>query len=208
MTGSLLDMKVHTYLRVSTDDQTIEPQRLELERYCALKGWTIEREWSDVISGSKLSRAGLDGLLAEMRAGRVQAIMAVKIDRIARSLSNFATIIAELEKRGVALIIPGQNIDTSDASPTGKLMRGLLSIFAEFERDLIIQRTKAGLAAAKAKGVKLGHPSTRLPGNWPEIVSAWRTETGGTHIRDLATRLGGVSVSTAFRLSKPERVAA
>lgn len=203
-----MPMKVHLYLRVSTESQSIEPQRLELQNYCALKGWTIEREWSDVISGSKLSRTGLDALLAEMRAGRVQAIMAVKIDRIARSLSNFATIIAELEKRNVALIIPGQNIDTSDTSPTGKLMRGLLGIFAEFERELIIQRTKAGLAVAKAKGVKLGHPSTRLPANWPAIVSAWRTETGGTHIRDLATRLGGVSVSTAFRLSKPVKEAA
>ena len=195
-------MNIHTYLRVSTDDQTLEPQRLELVNYCRIRDFNIVQEYSDVISGSKLARTGLDALLAEVRAGRVQALMAVKIDRIARSLPNLAQIIAELDKHGVALIIPGQGIDTSDSNPAGKLMRGILGVIAEFERDLIIQRTKAGLAAAKARGVKLGHPSKVMPANHKEVVAQWRRETGGTHIRDLAMRLGGVSTSTAFKLAK------
>lgn len=194
-------MKVATYLRVSTDDQTIEPQRLELQRYAEQRGWVIADEFSDVISGSKSSRSGLDALMAGVRQKQYEGVLVVKMDRLARSLSHFAQIVAELDKYGVALVCPGQGIDTSKSNSAGRLQMNVLAAVAEFERSLIIERTKAGLAAAKARGVKLGKPSTKLAQNHREIVAAWKAE-GGTHLRDLAIRLGGVSVSTAYKLAK------
>ena len=194
-------MNVTLYLRVSNTDQTLEPQRLELNRYAEQRGWTINEECTDVISGSKSSRTGLDRLMELVREKKTEGILVVKMDRLARSLPHFAQLVAEFDKFGVALICPGQGIDTSKANPAGRLQMNVLAAVAEFERSLIIERTKAGLAAAKARGVKLGKRSTRLPENHKEIVAEWKAE-GGKHLRELATRLNGVSVSTAFKLSK------
>jgi DNA invertase Pin-like site-specific DNA recombinase len=194
-------MNVTLYLRVSTTDQTLEPQRIELTRYVEQRGWTINEECTDVISGSKSSRTGLDRLMELVREKKTEGILVVKMDRLARSLPHFAQLVAEFDKFGVALICPGQGIDTSKTNPAGRLQMNVLAAVAEFERSLIIERTKAGLAAAKARGVKLGKRSTRLPENHKAIVAEWKAE-GGKHLRELANRLNGVSVSTAFKLSK------
>jgi DNA invertase Pin-like site-specific DNA recombinase len=194
-------MNVTLYLRVSTTDQTLEPQRIELTRYVEQRGWTINEECTDVISGSKSSRTGLDRLMELVREKKTEGILVVKMDRLARSLPHFAQLVAEFDKFGVALICPGQGIDTSKSNPAGRLQMNVLAAVAEFERSLIIERTKAGLAAAKARGVKLGKRSTRLPENHKAIVAEWKAE-GGKHLRELANRLNGVSVSTAFKLSK------
>lgn len=194
-------MNVCLYTRVSTADQTVEPQLIELRNYCAARGWTVVREFTDVISGSKSSRIGMDAMMAAVRAKDFEAVMAVKIDRIARSLRNFAGIISELDKHHVALVIPGQGIDTSSSNAAGRLQANILGAIAEFERELIRERTKAGLAAAKARGVRLGKPSTKLITNWTDELARWQSE-GGTHIRDLAVRLGGISVSHAHRLAQ------
>ena len=198
-------MNVAIYYRISTGDQTIEPQQIELRKYAAQRGWEVEfNEFQDVISGSKSSREGLDQLMALVRSRKIGAVLVVKMDRLARSLSHFAQLIAEFDKHGVALVCPGQGIDTSNTNPAGRLQMHVLAAVAEFERSLIIERTKAGLAAAKARGVKLGKPSTRLVTNHQEVVDAWLAE-GGKHLRELATRLGGVSVSHAFKLVQATR---
>lgn len=197
-------MKTALYYRVSTDDQSVEPQQQELRNYANTRNWTIEAEFTDVISGSKSSRASLDAMMARVRRKEFDAVLVVKMDRLARSLSHFAQIVAEFDKHGVALVCPGQGIDTSKTNPAGRLQMHVLAAVAEFERSLIIERTKAGLAAAKARGTKLGKPSVRLPADHAEIVNKW-LDDGGVQLRDLATRLNGVSVSTAFRLAQAER---
>lgn len=197
-------MKIALYLRVSTDDQTTDPQKMELQAYAAQRGWIVADTFVDTISGSKSTRLALDKMLAQVRQKRYDAVLVVKLDRLARSLSHFAQLVAEFDKHGVALVCPGQGIDTSKANPAGRLQMHVLAAVAEFERSLIIERTKAGLAAAKARGVKLGKPSKRLPENHGEIVSQWLKE-GATQVRELANRLGGVSVSTAFRLAQTAR---
>ena len=197
-------MKTALYYRVSTDDQSVEPQQQELRNYANTRNWTIEAEFTDVISGSKSSRASLDAMMARVRRKEFDAVLVVKMDRLARSLSHFAQIVAEFDKHGVALVCPGQGIDTSKTNPAGRLQMHVLAAVAEFERSLIIERTKAGLAAAKARGTKLGKPSVRLPADHAEIVNKW-LDDGGAQLRDLATRLNGVSVSTAFRLAQAER---
>ena len=194
-------MNVATYLRVSTDQQTLDPQRLELTNYCAARGWTIVREFTDVISGAKASREGLDALMVCVREHAFDAVLAVELSRFARSVRHFAQLVYEFDKHGVAIVVPRSSIDTSASNPAGRLIMNVLASVAQFERDLIRERTIAGLAAARARGKKLGHPSTKLLPNHAEILAQWKAE-GGRHLRDLACRLGGVSVSFAHTLSK------
>lgn len=197
-------MKTALYYRVSTGDQSVDPQKRELQQHVAARGWKIQAEFTDVISGSKSSRTALDQMMARLRQREFDVVMVVKLDRLARSLSHFAQIVAELDKYGVALVCPGQGIDTSKANPAGRLQMHVLAAVAEFERSLIIERTKAGLAAARARGVRLGKPSKRMVGDPEPVVRKW-LDAGGKQIRELATDLGGVSISTAFRLAQAER---
>lgn len=197
-------VKTALYYRVSTDDQTVQPQQQELRTYAQQRGWTVVAEFTDVVSGSKSSRVSLDQMMGRIRQREFDAVMVVKLDRLARSLSHFAQLMGEFDKHGVAFVCPGQGIDTSKSNPAGRLQMHVLAAVAEFERSLIVERTKAGLAAARARGVKLGKPSTRLPANHAEITRQWFSE-GAVQLRELATRLGGVSVSTAFRLAQQVR---
>jgi len=197
-------MKTALYYRVSTGDQTVEPQQQELRNYALSRGWEVTAEFTDVVSGSKSSRVSLDLMMARVRQRHFDAVLVVKMDRLARSLAHFARLVAEFDKYNVALVCPGQGIDTSKSNPAGRLQMHVLAAVAEFERSLIIERTKAGLAAAKSRGIKLGRPSDRLVKDHEPITRQWLAE-GGYQLRELATRLGGVSVSTAFRLAQQQR---
>ena len=194
-------MKTAMYLRVSTEKQTVEPQRLELREYATRKGWGEPEEFEDTISGGKTSREGLDRLMGAVIERRFEAVLVVKLDRLGRSLQHVAQLIGVFEKAGVALVIPGQNIDTTKTNPAGKLQMHVLMAVAEFERAIIAERTKAGLEAARARGVVLGRTNPNIPVNWREIVKAWRLEEERNY-RDLAKRLGGVAASSAWRMEK------
>lgn len=197
-------MTAALYTRVSTDDQTTEPQRLELVAFCARAGLTIAAEFSDTLSGSKASRPGLDALLTACKSKAFDVVVVVKLDRLGRSLLNVVSLIAGLDKLGIGLICTSQGIDTRKDSPAGRLILGVLASCAEFERTLIRERTKAGLANARAKGRKLGKPSkTGATGDVRAgIIDRWKTEQarGGVRpsYRELARDLG-VSVSSAHR---------
>lgn len=145
-------MRVALYLRVSTGEQTVEPQRRELLDYCERRGWSGPTEYADTISGAKFTRSGLDALMAAVRSRRVDVVLCVKLDRLGRSLQHLALLIGELDTARVALICTSQGIDTSTDNPAGRLQLGVLMAVAEFERSLIRERTKAGLAAARARG--------------------------------------------------------
>lgn len=195
-------MKIALYLRVSTDGQTLEPQEIELEQYCRARGWTISEKFRDTDSGAKRNREGLLALMEGVREKKFDGVAVVKIDRLARSLQHFATIIQELREYDVALIVTGQGIDTSKENSVSKVQMGILAVIAEFERDIISERTKAGLRAARARGAVLGKPSGKLVADPAPIVQAWRAETEGFNIRLLAEKLGGVSTATAWRIAK------
>jgi DNA invertase Pin-like site-specific DNA recombinase len=151
-------MNTIIYARVSTDRQTHESQIHELREYCRQRGWTA-REIVDTASGAKASRAGLTELMSLVRAGQVSTIICYKLDRLGRSLAHLAQILSELTKRGVALLVPGQGIDTSNSNPAAQLQVNILCAVAEFEREVIRERVKAGLAAARARGRRLGSPN-------------------------------------------------
>lgn len=191
-------MKTAIYLRVSTSDQHHDPQRAELMEYCRRRGWENVAEYSDTISGAKFTRAGLDHLMRDVRRGRVERIVVVKLDRLGRSLPHLAQLIGELDAHRVALVACSQGIDTSADSPTGRLQLGVLAAVAEFERALIRERTRAGLAAARARGAKLGRRPIKLNAAQIDALAVWKAAP--TTVRDLSTRLG-VSVGKAHRLA-------
>lgn len=195
-------MKTIIYARVSTDQQTLDPQLLELRAYAALKTLPAIEEVTDVISGSKASREGLDRLMAMVAAGQVKTVLVTKIDRLGRSITAVLKLIEEFDRMGVAVIAPSQGIDTSKDNPCGKLVLHVLAACAEFERSLIRERTKAGLVVAVANGKKLGRPSKLLPpiDQRAPILAQWRA-SGGKNYRKLGEMLGGVSAATAWRLA-------
>ncbi|HCX30023.1 MAG TPA: resolvase [Blastocatellia bacterium] len=152
-------MKIALYLRVSTDRQTTDSQAIELRDYCKRRGWNEAREFSDTSSGARFSRAGLDDMMREVRKGRIDAIVAYKLDRLGRSLPHLAQLVAEMTAHRVALVIPAQGIDTSASNPASQLQLNILMAVAEFEREIIRERVHSGLRAARARGAKFGRPS-------------------------------------------------
>ncbi|MDP3073594.1 MAG: recombinase family protein [Opitutaceae bacterium] len=194
-------MKIALYTRVSSSDQTVEPQLLELRAECARRGWKPVAEFTDTISGAKVTRTGLDQLMKLVRQHSIKAVACVKLDRLGRSLQHLVQIIGEFDLHGVALVCTSQGIDTSNMNPAGRLQLQILGAVAEFERSLIRERTVAGLNAARQRGARLGRPTVPLPPNHAEIVAQWRLETGGKNFRDLARRLN-VNAGTAWRLAQ------
>lgn len=198
-------MKIALYARISTAEQSLEPQLMELRTAAKARsgGPHAIVEITDTISGSKASREGLDRLMAMVAAREVDVIMVVKLDRLARSLANFVNLTATLEENGVALIIPGQGIDTSDTNPCGAMIRGVLAVIAQFERSLIQERTRAGLAVARSRGKVLGRVSKLMPAPAGRrvIVEQWMAEGGDLEhgYAELGRRLGGVSAASAWR---------
>ena len=153
-------MKIALYLRVSTDRQTTDSQLIELRDYCARRGWSKVTEYSDTISGAKFSRKALDAMMRDIRRGRIEAVVAYKLDRLGRSLPHLAQLISEMTAHQVALVIPQQGIDTSSTNPASQLQLNILAAVADFEREIIRERVNAGLKAARARGKRLGRPRT------------------------------------------------
>src|SRR5271170_3843174 len=151
-------MKVALYARVSTDEQTVSQQLYALRGDCQRHGWTVVDEISDTISGMTFTRLGLDRLMELVRRKKIDLIVCHKLDRLGRSLPHLAQMIGEFEANGVALFIPGQNIDTRQANPAGRLQMHILMAVADFERALISERTTLKLRALKAAGKHVGRP--------------------------------------------------
>ena len=153
------DKRVAIYVRVSTQDQNLDQQEEELNRYCELRNWSNVIIYRDKVSGTKSSREGLDDLMKAVRKHRHDVVLCYKIDRLGRSLSHLALLIEELKVHGTALVVPSQGISTEEDNPAGALTLNILCAISEFERSLISERTRVALASKKAAGVKLGRPS-------------------------------------------------
>jgi DNA invertase Pin-like site-specific DNA recombinase len=147
------------YARVSTDGQTTENQRRELRAAIERNGWTISVEYVDHgISGAKTrrDRPQFDALLKAVARREFDVVAAWSVDRLGRSLQDLVGFLSDLQAKKVDLYLHQQALDTS--TPSGKAMFGMLGVFAEFERAIIQERVKAGIARARAKGKKLGRP--------------------------------------------------
>ena len=188
--------KVAIYTRISTDKQTPESQLAELRAYCARRGWTNVEEVKDAVSGAKSSREGLDRLMRAIRDGKVDVVVCFKLDRLGRSLAHLAQIIGEFAAHDVALVVPSQGIDTSASNSAARLQLNVLCAVAEFEREVIRERVNAGLAVAKAKGVRLGRP----PAPDSQRLEVARLRSEGMSYRAISKQLG-LSVSSVFELN-------
>jgi len=143
-------MKVAVYCRVSTEEQNLQTQEDICKKFCEMNGHEIYNVYTDVTSGMDTNRRSFNELLYDMRQYRFRAIVVTKLDRIGRSLQHLLSLFDEFNSKKVEFIAVTQNIDTS--TPVGKLQMQLLGAFAEFERNIISERTKEGLRSAKNVG--------------------------------------------------------
>jgi len=142
------------YLRVSTLDQHPEMQLYDLRQLAQQRGYEIVEEYTDKISGAKAKRPGLDQLMADARHGRFQVVVVWAFDRLARSVRHFLEVLDELNHIKVEFVSFRENIDTS--GPLGRAMVVIVSAIAELERNLIIERVRAGMRRAKLEGQHIG----------------------------------------------------
>ena len=173
------------YMRGSTGEQSLDLQRDALARA------GCEKVYEDVCSGRETDRPGLAGALDQARDG--DALVVWKLDRIGRSLPHVVGLVGDLQKRGVGLKVLTGDVDTTTA--TGRLVFGIFATLAEFERDLIHERTMAGLAAARARGRSGGRPRVMTK---PKLKLAMAMMADRDNAaRDVAAQLG-VSLSTLY----------
>jgi len=150
-------MRVAIYARVSTHDQkTIKMQIKHCQDYARSRNWNVSKVVQDIASGAK-QRPKRDDILKLARKREIDVILVWKLDRWGRSTSDVVSSLEELRELGVKFVSITEALDFTTAS--GRAMSALLSVFAEFERELIRERVKAGLHMAKEKGVRLGRPS-------------------------------------------------
>lgn len=156
-------MRTAIYARVSTTNhgQDVSMQTRELREYVERRGWTIAGEYVDIgISGTKAKRPELDKLMVDAHRRRFDAVIVWKFDRFARSVSHLLRALETFNALGVAFVSLSESLDTS--TPAGKMVFTVLGAVAELERSLIVERVKAGLRNARAKGKRLGRPQIGL----------------------------------------------
>jgi DNA invertase Pin-like site-specific DNA recombinase len=182
----ILQKKVAFYVRVSTDGQTVENQLRELNDVATRHGWDIVQVYMDEgISGSKGrdKRPGFDALCKGMARKEFDIVASWSVDRLGRSLQDLVGFLSELNAKGLDLYLHQQGIDTS--TPSGKAMFQMLGVFAEFERSMIQDRVRCGLARARANGKQLGRPS--ISDEKKALILELKAK--GMGIRKIATQL-------------------
>jgi Site-specific recombinases, DNA invertase Pin homologs len=192
----MIPKRVAIYLRVSTDTQTIENQRQELDAVAQRMGWTIVATLADEgISGAKGrdKRPGYDTLMKMVARKEIDLIACWSVDRLGRSLQHLIAFLGEINHRGVDLYLHTQGLDTS--TPAGRAMFSMLSVFAEFERSIMRERILAGLARSKAEGKRSGRPS--LDHDKDQRIR--KLLASGTSINGVAKKLK-VGVGTVHRI--------
>jgi DNA invertase Pin-like site-specific DNA recombinase len=194
---------VALYLRVSTSDQTVENQRADLTAAAERAGWRIVGEYADEgISGAKGRdrRPQFDLLLKDAARHKFDVIAAVSVDRLGRSLQDLVAFLGEINHLRVDLYLHRQGLDTG--TPSGRALFGMLGVFSEFERALIQERVRSGMARAKAAGKRLGRP--RVSKDVERKIIALRSSGKGV----LATaRAVGCGASTVQRIDAERGVA-
>jgi DNA invertase Pin-like site-specific DNA recombinase len=190
--------RVLAYVRVSTEEQRasglgLADQRAVIERAAVSRGWAdVEFISDEGVSAKNLSRPGIAGALEQLAAGEASVLVVSKLDRLSRSLLDFANLMDTAKRQGWEVVALDLAIDTS--TPSGALMANVMASFAQFERQLIGQRTSAALQAKKAAGHRLGRPRSLDPAIAQRIVVE---RAGGSSLTAIARGLNEDGVPTA-----------
>jgi DNA invertase Pin-like site-specific DNA recombinase len=173
-------------------DQNPEVQLAELREYVSSRSWQVIAEFVDQgVSGSRERRPQLDRLMADAHRRKFDAVLVWKIDRFGRSLRHLVNALADLDAYGVAFVSLRDNLDLS--TPSGRLMFQVIGAMSEFEKSLIIERVRAGLRNAVARGVRLGRPKRTV-----DAVQIASLRASGASWREISQQLG-VGVGTVCR---------
>lgn len=190
-------MRVIGYARVSTDEQAasgagMAAQRAAIAAEAARRGWTVVELVEDGgWSAKDLRRPGIARTLELLAAGEADTLVVAKLDRLSRSMLDFAGLMETARRQGWAVVALDVNVDTT--TPSGEMVAGVTAVVAQYERRLIGQRTRDGLAAKRAQGVRLGRPST-LPRAVAARIAAERAE--GRTLGAIAETLNAEAVPT------------
>ena len=185
--------RVALYCRVSTTDQTCDNQLRDLRDYCRARGWEQVTEYVDQgISGTRERRPALDGMMAEVKARRVDVVVVAAFDRFGRSVRHLVEALDLFHHLNVEFISLREQIDTG--SPLGQAVFTIIAAIAQLERSLIVERVRAGLRRARAEGKRLGRPRLRVDERQLRIVVNQKLP-----VRAAAKALG-VSPSSYLRL--------
>ena len=178
--------RVAIYARVSTPEgkgQSPEMQLRELREYCERRGWTVAGEYVDRMTGTKDRRPELDRLTADAHKRRFDVVIVWKFDRFARSVSHLLRALETFKALGIDFVSYSEQMDTS--TPAGKMVFTVLGAVAELERSLIVERVRAGLRNARAKGKHLGRPRANIDAN---RLATLRRE--GKSLKQIAAEVG------------------
>jgi len=186
------------YMRVSTVDQHPETQLHDLRSMAAQRGLEIVQEYTDRISGVKAKRPGLDQLLSDARRGKFDVVMCWAFDRIARSTRHFLEVLDELNHINVEFVSFRENIDTG--GPLGRAVVVIIGAIAELERNLIIERVRAGMRRAKLEGRQIGRRPLDV-----DRIAVLRDRNGGMSLTEVARahRISRAMVSKIVAQSHP-----
>jgi len=187
-------IRVALYARVSTSNhgQDVTLQTRELKEFIERRGWQFAEEYVDLgISGSKARRPELDRLMVDAHRHQFDAVIVWKFDRFARSVSHLLRALETFQALGIDFVSLSESLDTS--TPTGKMVFTVLGAVAELERSLIVERVKAGLRNARAKGKRLGRPRVIL-----DVYRIAELRNGGQSWPQIAKQLG-CGVGTVYR---------
>jgi DNA invertase Pin-like site-specific DNA recombinase len=175
------------YSRVSTYDQNPQTQILDLRLMAAQRGYQIVHEYTDKISGTKAKRPGLDAMMADARHGQLDVVLVWASDRIARSVKHFLDVLDELSRLQIEYISFRENIDTG--GPLGRAIIIIVGAVAELERNLIVERVRAGMRRARLEGQHIGRNPLML-----DNAAIQQDRQHGQSIRQIAK---GHRISTA-----------
>ena len=192
------------YTRISTGDQHAETQLYDLRELAKQRRFEIVHEYTDVVSGAKSKRPGLDQLLADARGHRFDVVLVAAFDRVARNVRHFLEVLDELNHLDIEFISVRECIDTT--GPLGRAIVVIVGAIAEVEKSLIVERVKAGMRRAKLEGRRIGRAPLSV-----DRAAIVRDRISGMSLTQVAKR-HRVSRATVVRLVKeakqPEMVAA
>lgn len=192
MARTVSNKRVALYARVSTAEQKPDLQLDDLRALAHQRGWKIVGEFVEQgVSGAKVRRPELDRLMKEAKKGRIDIVVCWRFDRFARSVRHLVTALDEFNARGIDFVSVNDGIDTT--TPAGRFTFHVIAAVAELEREILRERVRAGMTAAKKRGKHVGRPRTRV-----DLARALSLRAGGKSYKAIAEILG-CGVGTVHR---------